>query len=152
MLPFLEKEIVEKGLASREELLDDYAIAQMTPGIIAVNISTFIGGKVAGFWGALFALMGMITPSLVIISILSFGLIPLLKRTEALHLIDGVLMGVLVLLIPVVFKMAEKYLTGKRSVLAAGIILLLRFYFELPSVWILCIGLVSGFLFYREEK
>ena len=72
MLPLLQKEIVEaRAWASEEELLDYYAIGQTTPGIIAVNTATFVGEKQAGIRGALVAVLGLIAPSILVISLLS---------------------------------------------------------------------------------
>ena len=72
MLPILQREIVDnKGWATEEELMDYFAIGQCTPGVIAVNTATFIGQKLTGFWGAVFATLGVVFPSLVIISLLA---------------------------------------------------------------------------------
>ena len=72
MLPFLEREIIEKrGWATQEELTDYYAISQCTPGIIAINVATFIGNKNKGALGALIATLGVVFPSLIIISIIA---------------------------------------------------------------------------------
>ena len=75
MLPIIQREVVEKrGWASDEEVIDYYAIGQSTPGIIAVNTATFIGFKNKGIMGAIFATLGMISPSLVIITIIAIPL------------------------------------------------------------------------------
>lgn len=75
MLPILQREVVEnKGWATDEELTDYFAIGQCTPGIIAVNTATFIGQKHRGWLGGIVATLGVVFPSLVIISILA-GLI-----------------------------------------------------------------------------
>ncbi len=72
MLPILQREIVEdKGWATDEELTDYFAIGQCTPGIIAVNTATFIGQKQAGIIGGIVATMGIVFPSLIIISALA---------------------------------------------------------------------------------
>lgn len=72
MLPILQAELQEKrGWVTEEELLDYYAIAQSTPGIIAVNVSTFVGYKRGGIIGAIFATAGIVSPSIVIISIIA---------------------------------------------------------------------------------
>ena len=72
MLPILQREVVEnKHWATEEELVDYYAIGQCTPGIIAVNTATFVGQKLKGLSGGIFATLGMVFPSLVIISILA---------------------------------------------------------------------------------
>ena len=61
MLPILQREVVEKrGWATEDELMDYYAIGQCTPGVIAVNTSTFIGYKTHGIPGAVFATAGKI--------------------------------------------------------------------------------------------
>lgn len=74
MLPMLRKEVVEKyNWASDEEMMDYFAIGQSTPGIIAINTATFIGFKKKGVLGAIFATLGMVTPSwIIIISIAAF--------------------------------------------------------------------------------
>ena len=75
MLPILQREVVDtKHWATEEELVDYYAIGQCTPGIIAVNTATFIGQKYGGVAGGIVATLGVVFPSLVIISILA-GLI-----------------------------------------------------------------------------
>ena len=72
MLPMLEKEVVNnKHWATEEELMDYYAIGQCTPGIIAINTATFIGYKVKGIPGAIMATLGVIAPSLVIITVIT---------------------------------------------------------------------------------
>ena len=68
MLPMLQKEVVEhRGWATEDELMDYYAVGQCTPGVIAVNTATFIGYKQRGVIGAIFATLGVVFPSLVII-------------------------------------------------------------------------------------
>ncbi len=72
MLPILQREIVEhRGWATEEEMADYYAIGQCTPGIIAVNVATFIGRGQAGIPGAVAATLGQVFPCLVIISIIA---------------------------------------------------------------------------------
>lgn len=75
MLPILQREVVEKrGWATEAELLDYYAIGQCTPGIIAINTATFIGYRHRGLAGGIFATLGVVFPSLVIISLIAFFL------------------------------------------------------------------------------
>ena len=72
MLPMLQKEVVEKyHWATEDEIMDYYAIGQCTPGIIAVNTATFVGYKTAGIPGADLATLGMITPSIIIITVIA---------------------------------------------------------------------------------
>ena len=68
MLPILQREVVEdKGWATDEELVDYFAIGQCTPGVIAVNTATFVGQKRRGIIGGIFATLGVVAPSLVIV-------------------------------------------------------------------------------------
>ena len=72
MLPMLRHELEEKkGWVTEDEMLDYYAVGQCTPGIIAVNVATFVGFKRKGVLGAIFSTLGMVSPSVVIISILA---------------------------------------------------------------------------------
>ncbi|MEF9968430.1 MAG: chromate transporter, partial [Longicatena sp.] len=72
MLPLIEKEVIEKHhWATEEEVLDYYAIGQCTPGIIAVNTATFIGYFQKGLLGAIVATLGVVSPSIVIITIIA---------------------------------------------------------------------------------
>ena len=82
MLPILQREVVEnKGWATDEELTDYFAIGQCTPGIIAVNTATFIGQKRKGILGGIVATLGIVFPSLIIITLLA-GLITSFSHLE----------------------------------------------------------------------
>lgn len=71
MLPNLQRIIVEKkGWATEGELGDFFAIGQCTPGVIAVNVATFIGQKYQGTKGGIVATLGMVSPSVIIITII----------------------------------------------------------------------------------
>ena len=75
MLPMLEREIVTKhSWATNEELLNYFAIGQCTPGIIAVNTATFVGYKIKGVIGGIVATLGVVAPSVVIITIIAMVL------------------------------------------------------------------------------
>ena len=109
MLPILQREVVEnKGWATEEELMDYFAIGQCTPGIIAVNTATFIGQKRKGFWGALSATLGIVFPSLVIISILA-GIIEAFSHLVWVqNAFGGIRVCVCVLILNAVVKLFKK--------------------------------------------
>lgn len=72
MLPMIEREIVQKKKwATSQEVMDYFAIGQCTPGVIAVNTSTFIGYKIKGTKGGIVATCGFVAPSLVIIMLIA---------------------------------------------------------------------------------
>src|SRR5690554_1685295 len=75
MIPYIEREIVEKNhWIEREEIIDIFAVVQSVPGVIAVNSSTFVGYRVAGWAGAVAATLGVVLPSYIIISIIALFL------------------------------------------------------------------------------
>ena len=109
MLPILQREVVEnKGWATEEELADWFAIGQCTPGVIAVNTATFVGQKQAGVWGGIFATLGVVFPSLVIIMIIAafiqnFAHLPAVQNAFA-----GIRVCVCVLILNAVVKLWKK--------------------------------------------
>ena len=91
VLPILQREIVEdRHWATEDDLMDYYAISQVTPGMIAVNVATFIGLKLKGFWGGVFATLGTIFPSMVIISIIALFLTQFENNPIVVHAFAGI--------------------------------------------------------------
>ena len=109
MLPILQREIVEnKKWGTYEELADYYAIGQCTPGVIAVNVGTFIGRKIAGIPGGVVATLGVVFPSVVIITLLA-GVIEAYSSLEWVkHAFAGVRVCVCVLIFNAVTKLFSK--------------------------------------------
>ena len=109
MLPILQREVVEnKHWATEEELMDYFAIGQCTPGIIAVNTATFVGQKHKGILGGLAATLGVVFPSLIIISILA-GMIEAFSHIAWVqHAFDGIRVCVCVLIFNAVVKLFKK--------------------------------------------
>ena len=106
MLPILHREIVEKkGWATEEEMADYYAIGQCTPGIIAVNVATFIGRREAGIIGGIVATLGQAFPCLVIICVIA-GLLTNFADLEIVqNAFNGVRACVCVLILNAVLKL-----------------------------------------------
>ena len=109
MLPILQREVVEnKHWATEEELTDYYAIGQCTPGIIAVNTATFIGQKCGGVAGGILATLGVVFPSLVIISLLA-GVITVFSHLAWVqHAFGGIRVCVCILILNAVIKLLKK--------------------------------------------
>lgn len=106
MIPLVQRETVEKyGWITDDDLLDIVAIAESTPGPIAVNSATFVGYRVGGTAGALLASLGVILPSFTVILLVSF----LLRRFGELRAVRyaffGIRAGVLALILHSLYKM-----------------------------------------------
>lgn len=108
MLPMLQKEIVEKHhWATEDEIMDYFAVAQCTPGAIAVNTSTFIGYKQKGIIGGIVATLGVIFPSLLIITAIAALLSNFNNYPIVQSAFSGIRIVVAVLVINVVIKMYQ---------------------------------------------
>lgn len=109
MLPILEREVVEKKKwATSEEILDYYAIGQSTPGIIAINTATFCGYKMAKNIGGVVASLGFITPSVIIITLISKFLENFSHIAAIQHAFAGIRIAVCALVLYSVIKMVRK--------------------------------------------
>ena len=150
MIPILEREIVDRhGWATEEELMDYYAVGQCTPGVIAVNTATFIGYKVAGNLGGIIATLGVVFPSLVIITLIagiltSFAEVPAVKSAFA-----GIRICVCVLIFNAVLKLWKKAVVDKATlVLFLGVFLLSVFFSVSPIVFVVVCA-VAGIVLTR---
>ncbi|MEG0310062.1 MAG: chromate transporter [Eubacterium sp.] len=108
MIPLVQAEIVDKkGWITEREFIDVIAIAEATPGVIAVNTATFVGYKVGGIWGSAVATFGVVLPSFVIISIISIFYELFKSITWVSYAFQGIRAGVVVLIIGAVVRMAK---------------------------------------------
>ncbi|QNL43548.1 chromate transporter [Oscillibacter hominis] len=116
MLPILQREVVDnRHWATEEELVDYYAIGQCTPGIIAVNTATFVGQKRRGVVGGIAASLGMVFPSLVIISVLA-GVITNFSHLQWVQsAFAGIRVCVCVLIFNATLKLLKKSVVDKRT-------------------------------------
>ena len=114
MLSLVQRVIVEEhGWATEEELMDYYAIGQCTPGVIAVNVSTFIGHKLRGLPGAIVASLGFISPSILIITLIAAFLESFASNVYVAHALAGIRVCVCVLITNAVVKLFKKAVVDK---------------------------------------
>ena len=145
MLPILQREVVDKkGWATEEELADYYAIGQCTPGIIAVNTATFIGVKYRGWLGGVLATLGVVAPSIVIITVIAACLSNFADIPVVQHALAGVNACVVALIASSVLKLGK---TTVKDALTACIflaVLALAFFVGMsPAILIVCAGLTG---------
>ena len=152
MLPILQREVVDtKHWATEEELVDYYAIGQCTPGIIAVNTATFIGQKKGGVPGGFVATLGLVFPSLVIISILA-GLI-----TNFSHLawvknaFAGIQVCVCVLIFNAVVKLLKKSVVDKPTAAIFVLVLAGGVFLNVSPVWFVILAALAGIVLKNLE-
>lgn len=118
MLPMLQKEVVEKRKwATEEEIMDYYAIGQCTPGIIAVNTATFVGQSTAGILGGIFATLGVVFPSLIIITLIAAFLQNFAELAAVQYAFSGIRVCVCVLIFNAVVKLWKKSVVDKKTLI-----------------------------------
>ena len=106
MISLIGDECVEKhGWMTEDELTDMIAVAESTPGPVAVNSATYVGYKVGGFWGALAATVGVVTPAFLLILLISYFFEDLLNIPIVAKAFKGIKVGVCVLIAAVGVKM-----------------------------------------------
>ena len=145
MLPILQREVVDnKGWATEEELVDYYAISQCTPGIIAVNTATFIGRKQKGTLGGIVATLGVVFPSLVIITLLA-GLIENFSHLAWVeNAFAGIRVCVCVLIGNAVVKLGKKAVIDKRTAAIFLAVMLGGVFLNVSPVWFVLAAAAAG--------
>lgn len=153
MLPMIQREVIEKHhWATEEEVMDYYAIGQCTPGVIAVNTATFIGYRIHGVAGGIIATLGVVSPSLIIISLISalisnFSDLPVVR-----HALAGISVAVCVLMFVSIEKLIKRGLKDVPGwiIFAAAFVLA---YFTKISTVLLVIGAgAAGYLIMQAGK
>ena len=147
MIPLIHRETVEGNQwIDDETMLNMLAIAESTPGPDAINSATFIGHRVAGFWGALCATLGVTLPSFLVISILSLFIMQYKKIKWLAWIFDGIRAGVVVLIVNAVLKLGKQC---PRTNFAAVIILLAFLgsaFFGVDVIILLICAAISGII------
>ena len=137
MLPILQRELVEnKKWATEDQLADYYAVGQCTPGIIAVNTSTFVGRSQGGVAGGIVATLGLVFPSLVIIMVIAAFLQNFMHLDLVVHAFNGVRAGVVALIASSVIKLFKNAVIDWPTRVIYAVVLVLAGYgtfFSLPQ-------------------
>ncbi len=157
IIPLMRKKFVEDlGWIEEEEMLDLTAIAQSSPGAIAVNASILVGYRVAGFPGAMLTVLGTILPPLIIISIISFFYQAFRDNTYVNMAMAGMLCGVAAVICDVVINMAKTIFLKKRILpvlVMFGSFIAVRFFSVNIILIILTCGVIGALdTIYQNKK
>lgn len=138
-LPIMEKELVDKKqLITNEELLNSYALAQMMPGLIAVNVGVLIGYKKYKLPGALAIMLGTVIPPLVIGMLIAFTLNSYTKTDVASKIFWGIRVGVCVLILNVIIKLLKQTKNKKfKNILFIFMAFILYYFCNISPIYII---------------
>lgn len=158
MIAIMEREIVDRRhWLGRDEFMDQLAVAQSMPGILAVNISVAVGDKIAGKWGHIVAAFGTILPSFLIILAIAVFLSPdIVKENET---VGRIFMGmrpavVALILAPLVSNWRRSHITWRTAWIPVGAALLIWSgipFISNPILYIL-LGALGGWWFYGRKE
>lgn len=157
MIPLIQNEVVEKKKwMTDEDILDIVAIAETTPGPIAINSATFVGTKVAGFWGATVATLGVVLPSFVVITIISY-ILELFQSVQAVQFaFGGIRAGVIALVFKALISMYKKCPKDLVSYILIAFAFLAAVFIDISVIYVLIacavIGLVWFFVSLRRAE
>lgn len=147
MLPILQRDIVNKhGWTTEDELMDYFAIGQCTPGIIAVNTATFIGYKQKGIIGGIAATLGVIFPSMVIISIIAAFITNFADLEIVKHAFNGIRVCVCVLILNAVLKLSKGALVDKWAAVIFAVVFVLSVFFNVSAAILVLVSGLAGYL------
>lgn len=155
MVPLIQRETVETHhWVSDDDILNMLAIAESTPGVIAINSATFIGYRVAGFWGALCATLGVVVPSFTIIAILSLFIMQYKQIQWLTWVFDGIRAGVIALIFNAAIKFSKQCPRNNYTAVIVFLSFLLAAFFEVDVILILiaaaCAGIARQMLLTRK--
>lgn len=146
-LPNIESEVCDNHhWSSEEEIVDYYAVSQMTPGIIMINVATFVGYKQRGVLGGIVSTLGVITPCICIISTIAtlienFASIPIVQSA-----LKGISAGVCAIIITSLFKLAKKSIKDLFGVILAIIAFVISYFTDISILIVVSFGILCGLI------
>ncbi len=157
MIPLIQREVVEnEEWITDDDILEIVAIAESTPGPIAINSATFVGYRVAGFWGAFFSTLGVVLPSFIIILLISAILNEFKDNKYVQYAFNGIRVGVLALIVKALWAMYKKAPKGWVSYIVMAGAFITTAFLDISILWVLigcaAFGLITSLLIERRMK
>ena len=149
MIPLIEREIIRTHQwLTLPEFIDVIAISQATPGPVAINSATFVGYKIAGFWGSAVATLGVVLPSLFIILALAWLFIRYRNLTAIQNTFAGIRPAVVALIIMAALSVFKSSVVDVKSAVLAASCLLALLFTSIDPILLMVIAGVLGIILY----
>jgi len=153
IVPVLERELIKKrGWITMDEVLDFYTIAQITPGVIAVNIATFVGCKRKGIAGGTIATLGLVLPGVCLMLLASFFVERFAEYPLAQHVLAGIRLAVCALILDTTIKLFKGFFKNYQSVIICIIVFVLSAVFSMSPMYIILGAGLAGFLLFLPRR
>ncbi len=147
MLPMIQRDVVEKKKwATEDEIMDYYAIGQCTPGIIAVNTATFVGYKIKGIAGGIIATLGVVSPSLIIITIIAAFLTNFQDIVVVQQALSGIRISVCILMSVSIYKLAKKSVTNIFGITLCVLAFVMSYFTSVSTVLLVVVAGICGII------
>ena len=147
MLPMIQRDVVEKKKwATEDEIMDYYAIGQCTPGIIAVNTATFVGYKIKGIAGGIIATLGVVSPSLIIITIIAAFLTNFQDIAIVQQALSGIRISVCILMSVSIYKLAKKSVTNIFGITLCVLAFVMSYFTSVSTVLLVVVAGICGII------
>ncbi|MBQ5777210.1 MAG: chromate transporter [Oscillospiraceae bacterium] len=145
MIPIFEREFVtERGWITSDEMLNYVALSQSSPGVIAVNMATFIGYRRCKFWGALVSTLAVIIPSIITISIIAAFISNFNEYAIVQKALKGINIAVAVIISSTVINLGKKSIVDIVGLILAIVSFLAVVIFNVNSIWLILFSLLVG--------
>ncbi|MEG0923923.1 MAG: chromate transporter [Anaerovoracaceae bacterium] len=154
MIPLMQNIVVDKkGWMNEEEIVDCLAVSQGLPGVIAINMATYVGNQKKGIWGSIVATIGVILPSFIIIILV----VEFLQTMGDNKYIAGALVGIKAsatgLIAFSAYKVGKQVLTGGFQWVMAILAFTAVVFLKVNAVWTIIVGIAAGIIYtwYRDK-
>lgn len=153
MLPILQRYFVDnKKWVTDEEMLDYFTIGQCTPGVISVNVSTFIGYKRKKTLGGIVSTLGMITPSIIVILLISIFMEMFIGYEIVSHAFSGIRIAVSALIFSTFLNLYKKSVVDKKTFGIFLTVVIFGIFTSLKPVFLVIYGGILGYLFTNGKE
>jgi len=151
-VPVLEREMIKKrGWLTMDEVLEYYTIAQITPGIILINIATFVGCKIRGVIGGITATVGLVVPGACLMLLISLFLQRFSEYPVVKHAFSGIRLAVCALILDTTIKLFKGFWKDYKAMIISIIVFVLSAVFSVSPVFIIPVAGLAGFLLFSPK-
>jgi len=151
-VPVLEREMIKKrGWLTMDEVLDYYTIAQITPGIILINIATFVGCKRKGVPGGIIATISLVLPGLCLMLLISLFIKRFAEYPVVRHAFSGIRLAVCAIILDTTVKLFRGFWKDYKAMIISIVVFVLSAVFSVSPVFIIPVAGLAGFLLYSPR-
>ena len=151
-VPVLDREMIKKrGWLTMDEVLDYYTIAQITPGIILINIATFVGCKRKGILGGIIATIGLVVPGVSLMLLISLFIRRFAEYAVVQRAFSGIRLAVCAIILDTIIKLFKGFWKDYKAMIISIVVFVLSAVFSVSPMYIIPVAGLAGFLLYSPK-